>query len=100
MAQFANGHATEGKPMLSPKGFEPFNRLPALDTIVPIALGCFKRLQNDILSVFKRPLFKPLIDERLNFGPGDLDRQALLSMFIISWNLSQILGSWHAKKCR
>ncbi len=99
MAQFPNGHAAEREPMFPSKGFEPFNRFPALDTIVPIALGRFKRHQNDILSVLKCPFFEPLIDVRLDFGPGDLDRHASLSMFIISWNLSQILGSCYAKKC-
>lgn len=92
MAQFPNGHAAEREPMFPSKGFEPFNRFPALDTIVPIALGRFKRLQNDILSVLKCPFFKPLIDERLDFGPGDLDRHAsryLVEFIADTWLLSR-----------
>ena len=77
MAQLANGHAAEREPVFSSKGLEPFNRLLALDGIVLLALGRFEGLQNDILSVFKRPCVEPLIDKRLDFGPGDLDRQSV-----------------------
>ena len=57
MAQFANGHAAERKPMLSPECLEPFNRVPAVDDIMHFDLRRFKRLENDILSVLKGSLF-------------------------------------------
>lgn len=84
MAQLANGHAVEGEPVLPSECLEPFNRVMALDGIVPLAVRRFKRLQNDILGVLKRPSFEPLIDKGLDFGPGDLDRHASVSVFIIS----------------
>src|SRR5262249_22706531 len=74
VAQLANSHASERKPVLLSKCLEPFNCRFALDGVLPLAFRRFQRLQNDILSVLERACFEPLMDERLYFGPGNLDR--------------------------
>jgi hypothetical protein len=36
-----------------------------------------QRLQDDVFGILKRAAPKTLIDERLNFGPGDLNRHGM-----------------------
>src|SRR5579875_2962628 len=79
--------------MLCSKRLEPFNRLGALDRILFVALGRFECLQNDILSILKRPSLEPLINKRFDFGSGDLNRHRRLRVFIISWNVVDHAGS-------
>jgi hypothetical protein len=45
----------------------------------------FQRLQDDILGILKHAALKTLIDERFNFGLGDLDgHKRAPSLFIIA----------------
>jgi len=53
---------------------EPLNRFAALQRENWLRrFGRLEGLQNDILRVLKHPALKTLIDERLNFGFGDVN---------------------------
>ena len=74
MPQLANGDAAEGEPMLSPNilscSMAFRHSTVSCSSLSDALIAC----KINILSVLKPPAFEPLIDERLDLGPGDSNR--------------------------
>ena len=51
-------------------------------------------LQDDIFGILKRAALKTLVDERLNFGLGDLNPHGRVLVFVIPRNRRRLRHSY------